>query len=118
MRDRPKAPAAKAGARAGVVAPCLALFLAAAPAAAADANLADRLERLVRQDCGACHGLTLKGGLGPDIRATRLAGWSRAALVAVILDGVPGTPMPPWRPLISVEDARWIAEYLKKGGRP
>ncbi len=73
---------------------------------------AARLERMVIQDCGSCHGLTLKGGLGPDIRAATLAGTEPESLAAIILDGVPGTAMPPWRPLISEEDARWIAEYL------
>jgi cytochrome c55X len=33
----------------------------------------------------------------------------------VILDGVPGTAMPPWRPLLSEADALWIADYLLKG---
>lgn len=73
---------------------------------------AAELERLVRQDCGSCHGMTLKGGLGPDIRANRLAGSEPAALAAIILDGVPGKPMPAWRPLISESDALWIARYL------
>ena len=27
------------------------------------------LEHLVKQDCGSCHGLTLKGGLGPGYPA-------------------------------------------------
>ena len=75
------------------------------------------LERLVRQDCGSCHGMTLKGGLGPDIRASALAGQDREGLAGIILDGVPGTPMPPWRPLLSEEDARWIAQYLLDGGK-
>jgi len=73
------------------------------------------LERLVRQDCGACHGITLKGGLGPDIRSSALAGSTPETISTIILDGVPGTAMPPWRPLISEEDAAWIAEYLLKG---
>ena len=72
----------------------------------------------MRHDCGSCHGMTLKGGLGPDIRAAKLSGWSRTDLILVILDGVPNTPMPPWRPLISETDAAWIADYLLKGGRP
>ena len=59
------------------------------------------LERLVIQDCGSCHGLTLKGGLGPDIRAAALEGTEPESLAAIILDGVPGTAMPPWRPLLS-----------------
>ncbi len=76
---------------------------------------ARELEQLVRQDCGSCHGMTLKGGLGPDIRAERFAGVPVEVIAKVILDGVPGTPMPPWRPLLSEEDATWIGRYLSGG---
>lgn len=74
-----------------------------------------KLERFVRHDCGACHGLTLKGGLGPDIRAPSLAHHDRDSLKAVILDGIPGTPMPPWRPLLTEAEVDWIAAYLLNG---
>ena len=89
-------------------------LVTAVPATAGElsAERAAELERLVRQDCGSCHGLTLKGGLGPALDAERLAGAEPEGLAAIILDGVPGTPMPPWRPLISEGEARWIAEYL------
>ena len=76
---------------------------------------ATALERLVRQDCGSCHGMTLKGGLGPDIRAETIAHYDPDTLRDVILDGIPGTPMPPWRPLITEADAEWIARYLLEG---
>lgn len=91
------------------------LLPAAALGGTADADRADRLERLVRQDCGACHGLRLSGGLGPDIRPAALAGTPPHLLSRIILDGLPGTAMPPWRPLISEEDAEWIAHYLLRG---
>ena len=74
---------------------------------------AQSLERLVRQDCGSCHGMTLKGGLGPDLLPSRLSDVPSETIAAIILDGVPGTPMPPWRGLLSQEDAIWIANYLK-----
>ena len=91
----------------------LVLAIATIPAIAVVTDKrAAQLERLVLQDCGSCHGMTLKGGLGPDIRATTLAGTPREALVAIILDGVPDKAMPPWRPLLSVEEAGWIADYL------
>ena len=73
------------------------------------------LERLVLQDCGSCHGLTLKGGLGPDIRPHSLSHYDADVLQSVILDGIPGTPMPPWRPLLDEDEAAWIAEYLLNG---
>lgn len=69
---------------------------------------------MVIQDCGSCHGLTRKGGLGTAITPEALAGTTRDGLALIILDGVPGTAMPPWRPLISEADAAWIADYLLK----
>ena len=91
----------------------LILALAATPALA-DPD-PEALRRLVRQDCGSCHGMTLKGGLGPDIRPASLAHYRRDDLTDVILDGLPGTPMPPWRPLLSKDEAAWIADYLLEG---
>ena len=75
----------------------------------------DKLANLVRQDCGSCHGLTLQGGLGKPLTAERLAQWDHAQLVHIILDGVPGTPMPGWRPLMTEAEAGWIANVLKQG---
>lgn len=72
------------------------------------------LEHMVIQDCGSCHGLTMKGGLGRAITPGDLAGRDARDLAAIILDGIPGTAMPPWRPLISEAEALWIADYLKK----
>ena len=76
------------------------------------------LQNLVHQDCGSCHGLTLKGGLGPDLRASALSHYDPQGLSNVILDGIDGTAMPPWRPLMSEADAMWIAQYLLKGKIP
>jgi len=97
----------------------IALALVAFPALAGDlsAERAAELERLVRQDCGSCHGMTLKGGLGSDLRAETLAGAEPQTLVQIILDGVPGTAMPPWRPLLTEGEALWIAEYLLGAAR-
>ena len=85
----------------------------AAPAASGEDGA--RLARFVRHDCGACHGLTLKGGLGPPLTREALAGRPRAYLVAVILDGVKGTAMPPWSPLVTQGEAAWIADRLLAG---
>ena len=91
----------------------LAILGLALPAAAMEATDAARLERLVTQDCGSCHGLTLKGGLGSPLTPAALADAEPEGLASIILDGVPGTAMPPWRPLLSEEEALWIARYLK-----
>jgi cytochrome c55X len=73
---------------------------------------ARRLEHMVIQDCGSCHGLTLKGGLGRPLTPDALAHARPDGLAAIILDGIPGTAMPPWRPILSEDDALWIAAYL------
>lgn len=74
---------------------------------------AGALEHMVLQDCGSCHGLTLKGGLGRPLTRDALANVDPEGLALIILDGVPGTAMPPWRPLLSEDEALWIATYLK-----
>lgn len=88
-----------------------ALALAQVPEPARKVELID----LVRQDCGSCHGLTLKGGLGPSLEPAALADKDAEALGFVILHGRRGTPMPPWREHLSEAEARWIVEQLQKG---
>lgn len=77
-----------------------------------DQRRAGELEHMVIQDCGSCHGLTRKGGLGSPLTAQVLEGSDPESLASIILDGVPGTAMPPWRPLLTEEEAIWIANYL------
>ncbi len=73
------------------------------------------LENLLIQDCGSCHGLKMKGGLGPALLPELLQGKNADYLSTVILHGRSGTAMPPWSPLLSAEEARWIAERLLQG---
>ncbi len=73
------------------------------------------LLHLVRHDCGSCHGMTLKGGLGPPLLPEYLAGKPVAFLRATILAGRVGTPMPPWQGLISEEEADWLVTRLQEG---
>ncbi len=87
---------------------------AAPPDAARRAELID----LLQQDCGACHGMRLKGGLGPALTPRALSRLSPKTIVATILDGRPGTPMPPWRPFIDPDEAAWLANQLKAGIHP
>ncbi|MDP1526462.1 MAG: cytochrome c [Rhodocyclaceae bacterium] len=71
--------------------------------------------RLVRQDCGSCHGMSLQGGLGTPLTREALAGQSAEALAVIILHGKHGTAMPPWKSLLSATQAQWIAERLLEG---
>jgi cytochrome c55X len=94
----------------------LVIFLAAGSASAAPskARQGELIYRL-RQDCGSCHGMTLKGGLGPPLLPAAMAGKPDEALVEVILNGLPGTPMPPWDIEISREEAAWLVRRMKEG---
>ena len=94
-----------------LAATCIAGAARAEPPAARQDELLYRL----RQDCASCHGMTLKGGLGPALLPDALADRHESDLAAVILKGVPGTPMPPWAFEISGDEARWLARRLKEG---
>lgn len=73
------------------------------------------LVRFVRHDCGSCHGLTLRGGLGPALTPAALGAISPDALAILILNGRHGTAMPGWRPILSDADVAWIARQLLAG---
>ena len=82
----------------------------------ADAVSVDRqtgLRNLVHQDCGACHGMRLTGGLGPALTPQALQGKTHAFLFATISEGRHGTPMPPWRTQLTEQEINWIVDYLK-----
>lgn len=91
------------------------LLIAVAASTAAAAERQQELVRLVRQDCGSCHGLRLKGGLGPALLPATLADKPAGSLVATILGGRPGTAMPPWRGMLTEEEAEWIVARLQAG---
>ena len=99
----------------------LALAFALVPAhAGADAGVpaAGRqreILHLLKHDCGSCHGMTLKGGLGPSLRPEVIGGQDDTLLVETILNGRPGTPMAPWRISLNEDDARWLVTRLKEG---
>lgn len=91
-------------------------LLAALPALAQpDADRQAQLVRMVRQDCGSCHGIRLTGGLGPALTRARMADLPLDSLAATIYHGRPGTPMPGWKTMLSEADAHWIARQLQAG---
>lgn len=87
---------------------------AASPSPARQAQLI----HLVRQDCGACHGMQLSGGLGPSLSPAQLTDLPDSSLVATVLQGRPGTPMPGWQAFLSASEAGWIITQLKQGFPP
>jgi cytochrome c55X len=88
------------------------------PPAPPEEQRARELIHIVRQDCGSCHGLTLAGGLGPALTPDVLADKPFEGLVATVVSGRPGTPMPPFRSIVSEPEAEWIVDQLMRGFPP
>ncbi|WP_119964771.1 c-type cytochrome [Simplicispira lacusdiani] len=82
---------------------------------APDAARQRELIRMVRQDCGSCHGLHLTGGLGPALTREALADKPLDSMASTIYGGRPGTPMAPWKAMLSEAEALWIAQQLMAG---
>jgi cytochrome c55X len=76
---------------------------------------ARELLRLLKQDCGSCHGMRLTGGLGPPLTPAALGTKPAASLVATIESGRPGTAMPPWRRFVSEAEAQWLVARMVAG---
>ena len=93
----------------------LILFLSASFSyAELSADRKQQLQHLLKHDCGSCHGMTLKGGLGPALLPETLKDKSDEFLFITIQHGRPGTPMPPWLSQLSQQDTYWIIKLLRQ----
>ena len=72
------------------------------------------LRHLLDHDCGSCHGLTRRGGLGPALLPGALADRGDDLLIDTIRYGRRGTPMPPWGGELTRADARWLVERMRE----
>lgn len=93
----------------------LAIDAFAASTVVPDGNRQAELLALLQQDCGSCHGSTLKGGLGPALLPEQLAGRSRELLISTVRDGRPGTAMPPWGPILTNSEIGWLVDRILAG---
>lgn len=83
-----------------------------------DSERQQELQYLLKQDCGSCHGLRLKGGLGPALLPEALKGKSNLYLKQVISKGIPGSAMPPWENLLSDSDIDYLVQLLSTQPSP
>lgn len=90
-------------------------YASAEEVAAVSVSRERELVRLVRQDCGSCHGMLLTGGLGLALTPEALREKPLEGLVATVLYGRTGTAMPPWKTIISEKEATWIVQRLMAG---
>lgn len=85
-------------------------------------SLDQRAKNLYETLCASCHGNT-GSGLGPtaEILDPKPKNFQKRGFVAAyadrfadrILNGVPGTPMPPWQKILSQEEAEAITRFIK-----
>jgi len=90
------------------------VFVANAWAEVPDKDRQQQLINLLKHDCGACHGLSLKGGLGSPLLAEAIKDKGDTFLVSTILNGRKGTAMPPWRDFINEKEAQWLVDFLRQ----
>lgn len=91
------------------------LAIAGNAPAAPDTGRRQALVRMVRQDCGSCHGMRLTGGLGPALTPEALRTKPAESLAATIVYGRTGTAMPPWRRFMSEAEAYWLVARMIDG---
>ncbi len=78
----------------------------------------NELLHLLKHDCGSCHGITLRGGLGPALTPQSLADKPDEALEAMICHGMPERAMPPWGEILTREEIRWLLARIREGVAP
>ena len=91
------------------------LFLQAAAAEPITRQREAELINMIRHDCGSCHGISLRGGLGPPLTPDALIGKNHGFLYNTIISGRENTAMPPWQGILSEEDIEWIVMRLQEG---
>jgi len=96
----------------------LGLFCAVAAADEPSPQRQQALLNMLKHDCGSCHGLPPKGGLGPSLMPDVLVDKNDKLLLDAIQNGRAGTAMPPWRQFLSVDESLWLIGQLRQGLKP
>jgi cytochrome c oxidase cbb3-type subunit III len=72
-----------------------------------------------QQNCVACHGAELQGGIGPSlVDATWIHGGTLPEIQATITNGVPDKGMITWGPILGPEKIAQVAAYVFASGQP
>ena len=71
------------------------------------------VEKMFEKECQGCHGPNHEGGVGADLRPAQLDKKNAYTLAEVILNGRPGTAMPPFSEKMNKADAQKMIDYLQ-----
>ncbi|MFQ5536883.1 MAG: cbb3-type cytochrome c oxidase N-terminal domain-containing protein [Gemmatimonadota bacterium] len=70
-------------------------------------------EAIFMQNCVACHGADLSGGIGPSFLDEEwLHGGQASDILRTITEGVPAKGMVPWRGILSPEQINQVAAFV------
>jgi cytochrome c5 len=84
-----------------------------APALPASAQV-DEGKTIFEDNCVACHGEDLSGGVGKPLNAgSEAAGKTDEELTTIITNGVSGTAMPPWGEKLSSDQISAVLSYIR-----
>lgn len=79
-----------------------------------DKTLLENAKKVFDQNCVACHGKALEGGVGPNLTDNAyLHGGQLADVFNIIREGVPAKGMISWKGKLSDEEILQIASYIK-----
>ncbi len=71
------------------------------------------VEKMFEKECQGCHGPNHEGGVGADLRPDKLEKKNAYTMAEVILNGRPGTAMPPFANKMTKADAQKMVDYLQ-----
>ena len=71
------------------------------------------VEKVFEKECQGCHGPNHEGGVGSDLRPNVIGKKNAYMLAETILNGRPGTAMPPFKSKFNKADADKMVDYLQ-----
>jgi cytochrome c55X len=73
------------------------------------------IRTMLKNTCSACHGVDLKGAIGPALKPETLANKADEMLIDTIYNGRKGTMMSSWKAMMNKDDIAWLVGVLKSG---
>lgn len=84
-------------------------------AAEPSADKQTEIRTMLKNMCSACHGVDLKGAMGPALKPETLANKADDMLIDTIYNGRKGTMMSSWKASMNKDEIAWLVGVLKSG---
>lgn len=85
----------------------------AAPSPTSAAEQFKPVVKLYQDACSGCHGPQRQGATGPALIPQRIGGVGDEFIKTILLNGRPGTAMPPWKGVITDSQISDLISYIK-----